>query len=340
MQNKGKSKLEAALTEDTKFMFYPGMEIQIKPETRCISKDKLQWLMINGTLDLGDAFIIRAIDVLGHATKDMILQYLKLIKKHYPQKAVPNMDSSKLTKRLVTLAKNGMIAMSDYVTKNSRSVILIYTCTMFGHIFMKNTLDMSYISYDDNLLFHAEVETFKRLAAAAITLAMAQRNECVAASVNGKTIFGQELRFKDGYVYGSVEMEYNGESVLYLVEPVYFSINHKIISDEESMERTKGRMKRIESLVEQLRKERKMPVIPVFCVENMQGLKDFCFIAKMRLDAEVYEHSLYTSENALYRFDYELDEIFVSAKFDMADENKENRQVFIQLQGQNWCAFK
>lgn len=315
--------LQQALTEDSKFTFYDGMYMEICPETKGISKDTFQLLKINGKLNMNHAYILCAINALGHATKDMILQWLYIQRRQYPKKAIPTLDKKTLKKELNFLAGHGMLTVADYKTRKN-NVILIYTCTIYGHMFFKNILDMAYITYDENAIFHAEVETFKRLATASIVLSMAMLPECVGANINGRKIFGEQHKF-NGYCYGYAEMNIGGQNKLYIVEPAFFNVDERITSQDEVEGRVLNRLKKVEEFVTQGRKELNMPVIPVFCVENTTGLKRLGNIASRRIGTNMYSHALFTSENVLYQLDQNVDECFLTMEFNKRSEDVQIR---------------
>lgn len=326
---------QQALIDDSKFTFHKDMFIEICPETKGISKDVFQMLKIGGKLNLKHAFILCAVNALGHATKDMILQWLYIHKKHFPKKSVPVMDRKTLTKELNFLAGHGMLTVADYKTRKN-NVILIYTCTTYGHMYFKNALDMSFILYDENAIFHAEVETFKRLATASVALSMAMLPDCVSANINGRNLFGEQHKFS-GYCYAYVEMNVAGQHKLYVIEPVFFSVDERVTSEEELTTRIKSRLKRMEELVTQSNKELNMPVVPVFCVENIDGLKKLGNIASKRVGTNMYAHALYTSENVFYNLKQEVDECFFTMAFKKNAQNPDGDvQMLVTAAHQGW----
>lgn len=313
-----------ALKTDTKFMYHQGLEIKFKDGTRGTSKSNLQMMKINEELTLDDAFILNTIYLLEHATIDMILRCLNIQKDHYPEKAYPHKTFKPLKRRLETLAKRGLVTISDYIV--GRNVIDIYTCTLYGYIYFSNTLDMSYMPFDINVVFHAEVESFKRMAAASIAMAMAQKKECLSLDIANTTLFGDSFKF-DMFTYGKVLMNYQGQQVLYVIEPLYFSVNNAVISNEEALLKTSKRLDNLLNKIEKKELESGMIIIPVFCIENLDGTLKLAKLLKEVGISERYNHSLYTSENALFCSQNNMEKLFIQATFSPAENGQINIHV-------------
>lgn len=311
MKIDGKKKLGDELKEslsiNSKFSYYNGCTCSITKETRTITKEGLQQLKIKEGITKKHAFILQAVNTLGHATCQMVQQFLELLHRIYPKKEIPQLNYQKLTNELKYLSRNGMLVNSDYVTKE-KNVILIYACTVYGYYFFKNCLEVT-TSYDDNALFRAEHETFKRLGANSIALALAGDKQTSEFYVNGRTAFGN-LKKIDGYTYAAVQMEKR----LFVIEPIYFMVDYTITTDEEEEQKINNRLDKFESILSQYENTYDLKVRAVFCVENWNGLTKLSGLIKERY-TDIYQNALYTSENILYQNGYDLDRSFIHLSF-------------------------
>ena len=315
----------AAFQGNTKFMYHSGLKIEHTQENKGTNKANFHSMQMNGFFKLEDAFILNAIYLLGHSTIDMILQCLKLQARHFPDKPYPNKKFNQIKRRLAALAGKGLVLISDYVTSD-KHVILVYTCTIYGHIFFSNTLDMTYMSYDINLVFHAEVEQFRYMASASIAMAMAGEKDCTSLDLANKSLFGESTQM-NLFTYARILMDYQGEKVLYLVEPLYFSVNNEVISNHEVLDHMESRMDSLFQKIERKEAELGIKIIPVFCMENIDGLKRLGGIAKRRGISEWYHHALYTSENILFYMGHNLSKLF----FRTTLSEKSNGEIDISL---------
>lgn len=296
MATKNMLKWQEILAMPGQFVFCKDMQFENLKDCRSISKEDFQMLRINNKLTLEHAFVLYAINSLGHATNDMIINWLKLYAKYNEKKAVPELNASRLKKLLKELLRTGMILGVDYI--NNGAVFNIYTCSSYGHIFFKNTLDMSFASYDDNAIFHAEVETFKRLTTNSVFLRLAECGTCKGATISGKVQFGNYMKFSS-FVYASLEMEFDGQTVVLLIEPISFNVNSDITSETELDFHVKNRLDKIKEICEKNKKDKGDPIIPIFCVDDVNGIKKLSKICSAVKTTDIYRKSLYTSEKLL-----------------------------------------
>ena len=155
--------------------------------------------------------------------------------------------------------------------------------------------------------------------------------------ISGRILYGKRFN-AEAFTYGYACMDFDGEKRIYIVEPVYLHVNSDVMSEEESLERVEERLRKVEKLVANIAKKEETAVIPIFCVENMGGLKQLTSIAKKRIGTDMYQHALYTSENLISAFGGSLDNSFVSVQFSRA-EKPENRKVRVNLAGNAWREF-
>lgn len=327
--------LQEYLSSDSKFTFYKGMSFEKHPSCGYMSENSFQMWKLKDYLGLDtyDAFTLYAVYSMGHATSGLVRGWLNVQKRHFPNKAIPIFTSAQAKERLEKLASKGLLYCCDYVTRDKK-VVLLYTCTKYGYTYFKNTLDISYIPFDENLIYHAEVESFKRLSAASIVLGLAKYKNSIAAAIGGKVLFGKNLKQRSLFTYGWTIIDQNGVKKLYIVEPINFSINESVISQAESIERTSVRMWQFENLCLNCKKEMNIPVIPIFCVENLDGLQRFCTIAKERKGTDIYQNCLYTSENVVYHFEGNMNKVFTVAQF---ERKGDETSVLMNPIGEKWC---
>lgn len=304
-----------AILEAGRFTFCEGVDIEKNEETRGVTRDTFQLIKLNGKLTLKHAFILYAVNSLGHATEEMVSIFLRKMRMCFPEKEVPKLSTKQLLDHLDWLSRSGMLMKCDYIYNDmhvpgQKGVFNYYTCTHYGHVFFKNMLDMTYASYDENAMFHAAVETFKRLTAGTVALNIALKKECTGYAVNGRTQLGEQRKTK-GYIYSMVEFGQGESRVLYMIEPIFFHVDSRVTTEKERDDRIVNRMQRFEEIVAAARADFKMKIVPIVCVEEYKGIQRVMDIAKKRARADFYEQALFTSENLMRAVDYKLDSAFL-----------------------------
>lgn len=319
-------KILASLNSDTKYIFYEGVSYKACENTRFISKNDFEFKQVKGTyFTLEDAFILNGIHALGYATVEALHMYLAVERRKFPKKAIPDLTKEKLHSRMVFLTKQGILAEYDYITQK-KIVVRVFVCPAYGHLYFRNLLD-SYSSYDQSALFRSETEIFKRLATNDITLSFAQYKYLKKLEVNWRSV--EDSNKGLGYIYGFVEMEKEDEKLNFLIEPIYFSIDSRIMTEEENIEKINNRLDKVTEIVEKFKGDINTKV--VFCVENMEGLKKFVNLIRSR-DLELFNDALYVSENVVSRNNKNLDQSFLSIDF---NSEKPKLQPFV-----NFWAFE
>ena len=307
-----RQEIKESLDSTSKFSYYKGCTCRVMKESRAITKDYLQTLVMQGSITKRHAFILQVVNALGHATCRMVQQLLAIQHRKYPLKEIPELTYEHLQKELKYLSKNGLLVAYDFVTQE-KSVIQIFSCSLYGYTFFRNCLETT-ISYDENAIFRAEHETFKRLGANSVALAMASDPNCNDCSVNGRFSLVSVPKKFDAYVYAAVEFDFSGQKRLYIIEPTYFSIDYSIATDEEEKVKISNRLDKLESIICQFQKNYDGNVSAVYCVENMKSLIKLGQIIKDRYN-NMYSMALFTSENILYHNGYDLDRSFVKFQF-------------------------
>lgn len=302
---KGKT-LSESIQEPSKFYYYPGVTCEFK-YSRTTNVDKVYDMFLSGKLTRRHAFILQAVALLAHATCQMVLQMLTIQRQAYPEKEIPTVNRyDSLMNELIYLSKNGLLACQDYVTLQ-KNVILVYSCTNQGYNFFRNQLEAT-MSYDTNSLFRAEHEKFKRLAASSVALALTLGKKTKSLYVNGRSVFGTQKK-AEGYTYAGVVYEDELSEQIMFVEPIYFSVDTSITTIEEELKKLEDRLDKLEKVYYSY-KTAEINIKYVFCVEHLDGLKKFIMMIKGRW-CEMYENAIYTSENVMYDFNYDLNKSFL-----------------------------
>lgn len=321
--------IQNALKENTKFMYHRKINFEVCDFVKTTTKDRVELDVINGNYKIREAFVLQAIDELGYATADMVNQWLWIQKKKFPTKNIPIFrcretsilkeeieegiikvnQTITINDELRLLSKKGLIRATDYVAQTeSKSVIIVYTCNMYGHLLFRNMLDI-YSAYDESVIFRADTEIFRRLGATAIGLALACSPNCKNIYINSRYGFGEFKKI--GYTYSVVQFEKEEEKMQYVIEPIYFAYDERIATEEEIYEKINERLDRVRKIVESCSEI--MPTKVIFCLENMDGLKKFMKLIKTK-ELQFYLDALYTSENVLYKSHCDLKQSFLHMK--------------------------
>lgn len=321
--------ISAALADDGKFTYSPDMSFEIHKESRKTSKyefqDRLYAYTGNAEM-IEHAFVIAAILKLGTATKPMILDFLHWQKRVYPSKQIPlcGKDAASnlrtLTAILKKLCGNGLVISHDYVADvkkdGGRSVIVVYTGTMYGHTLYRNILE-EFMEFDMNSVFRADVASFRMLATNAVMLRFAHYPFTTGIYLNGR--YGMEKPYKKikNHVYGLAETEVNGEKQVFLAEPLFFRFNPKTRTEEQVLESVEDRLDKLAKIIEQIKElDGADPVVRViYIVENMEGLRKLFSLIGEDADSDIFRDALFTSENVVYKQGGDLGRSFLKLQY-------------------------
>ena len=98
----------------------------------------------------------------------------------------------------------------------------------------------------------------------------------------------------------------------FLIEPIYFSVDSRIMTEGENIEKINNRLDKVTEIVDKY-KENVLTKV-VFCLENMNGLKKFISLIRNR-DLDIFHDALYDSENVLFRNNKDLNQSFLRIDF-------------------------
>lgn len=320
--------ISAALADDGKFTYSPGMSFEIHKDSRRTSKfefqDRLYAYTGNAEM-IEHAFVIAAILKLGTATKPMILDFLHWQKRMCPSKQIPlcgkdaeaNMRTLKVI--LKKLCGNGLVISHDYVAnvgKSEKSVIVVYTGTMYGHTLYRNILE-EFMEFDMNSVFRADVASFRMLATNAVMLRFAHYPFTTGIYLNGR--YGMEKPYKKikNHIYGLAETEVDGTRQVFLAEPLFFRYNPQTRTEEQVRESVEDRLDKLAKIIEQIKElDDAEPVVRViYVVENMEGLRNLFAMIGEDADSDVFRDALFTSENVVYAQGGDLSRSFLKLQY-------------------------
>lgn len=303
-------KQNASLSIDTKYMYFDDLSYQPCEKISMISKNDFESKVFLGTyFTKQDAFILQAVHELGYATFESTLKWLALQKKKFPKKAISVYTKNTLSKRMQFLSRQGLLAEYDYITQK-KMVEHVFVCHSYGHLYFRNQLDC-FSKYDQSALCRSEIEIFKRLASNVVTLAFANYPNVKDISINNRSI-SNKAENGIGYTYGLINCEIEDKKMNFVVEPVYFKYDPKISTNEEWMDKLENRLNSLVSSVNKLKAD--VPTTVIFCFENKNGVNKFTEMISTR-DLEFFKNCLYTSENVVSRCNGELNQCFLSLKY-------------------------
>ena len=303
---KTESAIKASLKRGTKFMLYEGLSYQPSKFITETREEQVEFKVASGTyFTLGDYFVLMAVQSLGVTTIPILLRKLGIEKKRNPEKEIPFHTSQSLKARLNFLTKNGMLFCFEYLDKNGMC-IFVYSCTMFGWRAFKNRLQ-SPAQYDKNIVFRPESEVFRRLAANAVAYSFAFHEGCNGVVLNETVSYGANER--RGYILASTSLTKEDKKIRYIIEPVYFRIDNRILSDEENDKQINQRLSQLQDIVESFNQETETKLVLV--VEDLEGLSKLVGILRTKEMSFFMNNSLFTADNVLTDNNGELDKAFL-----------------------------
>lgn len=285
--------IKYSLEKNTKFMFYDGMEYKASQDVKETRAESIEFKVVQGTyFDIGDYFILKEVHNLGLTNVATMLKRIAIEKKRNPEKEYPFHDYHTLMARMRFLVRQGLMYSFEYLDTCKRSMF-VFCCAMYGWRLYKNKLQSPDI-YDKNIVFKAETEVFKRLACNAVAYAFASSPGCTSVVVNDTIAYGDNKRC---YIYSRVVLG-DAEKAVYLIDPVYFNVDSRMVSDAENEVQIRSRLAQMEDVYKFLNAE--SPTKLIFCVENYEGLSKLLKIIKTK-DIDFYCNNCYfTSENVLF----------------------------------------
>lgn len=314
--------IKNSLNKTSKFVYYDGIEYKASQDVKETRAESIEFKVAQGTyFDTGDYFILKEIHNLGVTNVATMLKRLAVEKRRNPEKAYPTYDYQSLMSRMRFLVRQGLLYSFEYYDIYKRSMF-VFCCTMYGWRLYKNKLQSPDV-YDKNIVFKAETEVFKRLASNAVAYAFANHPYCSSVIVNDTISYGER---KKEYIYARTMID-GEERILFIIEPVYFNVDNRMISNAENEAQILSRLTRLEEVVAHLSSD--IAVKVVFCVENYTGLSKLLNLINNK-ELNFYSNSCYyTSENVLFESNDTLSRSLLKLTF------KDSKGSF-SLAKENW----
>lgn len=299
------------LNEDTAFMLHEDTSLNNVAHNKHKSPDEVTRLFITNQLSNSDVFILKAIHILGFATPEMAAQELKILKANSPEKIIPAVGIPSVRNRMIALSEAGLL-IGQTVSCPGFNKLNIYCCTESAFSVMRKKLNQKV--YGDNFLAcESAFETFRKLAAAYVLLAVSKRMPCTY--VKG---FEKQKSAKTPsapFIYSKMKVT-QGEKSAYLVcEPLYFSIDTQLHSLEELERKYAEEISALSAWVSERHLQTGSETLITVCVENATGLNH---AAKMihAIAPELETKIFYTSERILSSFQGEELTAFLRLKLE------------------------
>lgn len=282
-----------SLKNNSKYMFYDGVELKASQDVKDVRPESVEFKVAMGTyFNVGDYYILKEVHNLGITNVDTLLKRLAIKKKNHPEREYPYYNYNELSNRLRFLVRQGLLFSFEYKDSYDRS-IFIFCCRMYGWRVYKNKLELPDV-YDKDIVFKAETELFRRLASNAVAYSFALSPLCSSVHVNDYVSYDEKNRV---YLYSRASLGDTSKTD-YIIEPVYFNVDTRIVSEKKNEINIIQRLNQMEAVINHLNQE--IDTKLVLCVENYKGLAKLLNIIKTK-NAEFYINNCYfTSENVLF----------------------------------------
>jgi len=297
--------IKNSLKKDTKFMYYDGIEFKAGKDVLDVMPESIEFKVVIGTyFQVSDFFIIREVHHLGLTNPHTLFKCLAIKKKNHPEQSYPSYTYNELVKRLRFLVRQGLLFNYEYLDSYGRK-IFVFFCRMYGWRVYKNKLQVP-DTYDKDIVFMAETEVFKLMASSAVAYSFALSPLCLNVRIKEIAPLDEKKKI---FLYAYAILGDETEKTEYIVEPIYFNIDKKIMSDAENETNILNRLDQLEKYISNRSNE--VDVKLILCVENYDGLKRLVSLLITK-DIEFYINNCYfTSENVIFESKDELSRSFL-----------------------------
>lgn len=285
------------LETDTKLMFHSDDIWGKAQHSKSRDADFVEAAWANNIYAESDAFILYAVRILNYANDEMLYKMLQILSKKYPKKMIPK-DKKALSTRIINLSLNNLL-YGKYVEMDDNKKIHLYTCSQHGYSLLFRQLNKFTHMSERYSFFDPEFEIMRLVATNYIAL-------CIASSPYFKDYIGPKQNtkvFDKTYLRGRIfsQICLVRENIKYriILEPLYFQVDERRDTLEERIENTIGRLRFIEKVAQEYRKNGETVKI-VFCIENKRGLQKAAGLVHKYIPL-MLEQSLFTSESLLYK---------------------------------------
>lgn len=289
------------LRRGTEFMMYPGVDFIADKSVQHINRPTLEYNVVMGNVTMGDYYILRAVYELGYATTSALLAKLLVEQRRNPDIAFPFKDYASLRSRLEFLTGLGLMFCYTYVDRTGAHQY-IYFCSNEGWRAYKNQLQ-ALTKYDNNRVYESPFEIFRKVCANAVLCAFGESVKCISVIGACEAMYREDNRDKKAYLYGRATVEDGDKKARYIIEPVHFVTNEKILSTEENRRRISERLTQLEAVVNyyNTREKDAIDTYLILVVENEPGLRELVNIVKEKNISFYTERCLYTNEYVVTR---------------------------------------
>lgn len=285
----------------TEFMMYPGVAFKADKSVQNINRSSLEYNVVMGNIMEGDYYILRAIYELGFATTSALLTKLFVEQRRNPEVQYPFKDYASLRARLEFLTQFGLLFCHTYLDR-TETFQYIYFCSSEGWRAYKNML-CSTTRYDNNRVYEPPFEVFRKVCANAVLCAFGESEKCRSIVGACEAVYRDGDRDRKAYLYGRATVEDGVRKARYIIEPVHFVTDEKVLSHEENKRRISERLTQLEGVVRYYNTRDVEPIDTylILVLENEEGLKELTSIIRSKDVSFYVDRCLYTNEYVVTR---------------------------------------
>lgn len=286
----------------TDYMMHEGVELKADKSVQSVNRPLLEYNVVMGNIMPGDYYILKAVYELGFTTTFSLLSRLLVEKRRNTDIEYPFKDYLTLRSRLEFLAGFGLLFCFCYADRTGTNKY-IYCCSNEGWRAFKNRLSCHY-KYDTNTIYCSTYEVFRKVCANSVLCAFGESERCTSIVGAGEITYRDETRDKKAYLYGRATVQAsNGRRARYIIEPVHFVTNTRLVSYEENKQRISERLTQLESVVRYYNTRESDPIDTylVITVENYEGLKELVSVIKSKNVNFFMDRCYFTNEYVVSR---------------------------------------
>lgn len=286
----------------TDYMMSEGVELKADKSVQSVNRPLLEYNVVMGNVMMGDYYILKAIYELGFTTTFSLLSRLLVEKRRNADIEYPFKDYLTLRSRLEFLAGLGLLFCFCYLDRTGTSKY-IFCCSNEGWRAFKNRLSCHH-KYDTNTIYCNTYEVFRKVCANSVLCSFGESEYCTSIVGAGEITYRDETRDKKAYLYGKATIEdADGRRARYIIEPVHFAVNTKLVSYEENKRRISERLTQLESVVRYYNTRESDPIDTylVIVVENYEGLRELVSVIKTKNVSFYIDRCYFTNEYVVSR---------------------------------------
>jgi len=296
------SRLISGFQHGTDYILREGVELKADKSVQSVNRPLLEYNVVMGNIMPGDYYILKAVYELGFTTTFSLLSRLLVEKRRNPDIEYPFKDYLTLRSRLEFLAGFGLL-FCFYFTDRTSTNKYIYCCSNEGWRAFKNRLSCHY-KYDTNTVYCSMYEVFRRVCANTVLCSFGESDKCTSIVGAGEITYRNGVLDKKAYLYGRATIEDpDGRKARYIIEPIHFVTNEKVVSREVNRARIAERLSQLEAVVYYYNKREDNPIDTylVIVVENHEGLGELVNIIKNKNVQFYMDRCYFTNEYVVSR---------------------------------------